>query len=176
MASVLRWFSYSDYSFGIFRLFSLGHCIVCPSLIKLFWLLLWYLQTLLAGPLYCLSFVDLVILITPLVSSNPSRWAIVLSVLRWFSYSDYSVGIFKLYSPGHCIVFPLLIKLFWLLLWYLQTLLAGPLYCLSFVDLVILITPLVSSNSSPASRVWRYQRSNQNNLINNGKTIQCPSE
>jgi hypothetical protein len=38
-----------------------------------------YLQALLAGPLYCLFFVDLVILITPLVSSNSIRWGIVLS-------------------------------------------------------------------------------------------------
>jgi hypothetical protein len=37
------------------------------------------ITTLLAGPLYCLSFVDLVILITPLLSSNSIRWGIVLS-------------------------------------------------------------------------------------------------
>jgi hypothetical protein len=30
--------------------------------------------------------------------------------------------------------------------------------------------------NAPARRVSRYQRSNQNNLINNGKTIQWPSE
>ena len=83
-------------------------------------------------PLCCLSFFDLWILITPLVSCghcvvSPSIYgfwlplwylvAIVLSVLR-FMDSDYPFGIF----------------------W--------PLCCLSFFDLRILITPLVSSNSS----------------------------
>jgi hypothetical protein len=81
-------------------------------------------------PLYCLFFVDLLILITPLVSfghcivcSSSIYWfwlplwyllAIVLCVLRRFTDSDYPFGIF----------------------WAL--------YCLFFVDLLILIAPLVS--------------------------------
>ena len=62
---------------------SLGHCFVCPSLIYGFWLPLRYLV------------------------------AIVLSVLLWFTDSDYPFGI----------------------LW--------PLCCLSFFDLRILITPSI---------------------------------
>ena len=79
-----------------FSTFSFGHCVVCSSLIYGFWLPLWYLQTLLL--------------------------TIVLSVLLWFTYSDYPFGVFKLF--------------FW------------PLCCLFFLDLRILITPLISSNSS----------------------------
>jgi hypothetical protein len=97
---VLLWFTASDYPFGILwplyclyffdlrllitSLVSFGHCIVCTSLIYGFWLPLWYLL------------------------------AIVLSVLLWFTASDYLFGIF----------------------W--------PLYCLYFFDLRLLITPLVS--------------------------------
>ena len=90
-----------------------------------FWLPLWYLQT------SCLSFFDLRILITPLVSSN------FLPVLLWFTDSDYPFGIFKLLA---C---PSLIYGLWLPLWYLQT------SCLSFFDLRILITTLVASNFLP---------------------------
>ena len=79
-----------------FCTFSFGHCVVCSSLIYEFWLPLWYLQTLLL--------------------------TIVLSVLLWFTDSDYPFGVFKLF--------------FW------------PLCCLFFFDLRILITPLVSSNCS----------------------------
>ena len=68
--SVLR-FTASDYPFGIFKL---DNYVVCPSSIYCFWLLLWYLQ---AWQLCCLSFFDLLLLITPLVSSSFSwtpRW------------------------------------------------------------------------------------------------------
>jgi hypothetical protein len=118
--SVLFWFTDSYFSSCIFKLF--------------FWLL------------SCLSFVDLRILTSPLVSSNfsfgyspicPSLiygflllllylqtflLALVLSVLCWFTDSYFSSCIFKLF--------------FWLL------------SCLSFVDLRILTSPLVSSNFS----------------------------
>ena len=115
--SVLLWFTDSDYPFSL--------CVVCPSLIYRFWLPLQYLLT-----LCCLSFFDLQILITPSVSFGlcvvcPSLiyrfWlplqyllAFVLSVLLWFTDSDYPFSIF----------------------W--------PLCCLSFFDLQILITPSVS--------------------------------
>ena len=160
--SVLRRFTDSDYPFGIFwpwhcvffvdlliliiPLVSFGHCIVCSSSIYWFWLPLWNLLTMALSvlrrftnsncpfgifwPLYCLFFVDLLILIAPLVSFGHCivcsssiylfglpLWyllAIVLSVLRRFTDSDYPFGIF----------------------W--------PLYCLFFVDLLILIAPLVS--------------------------------
>jgi hypothetical protein len=98
--SVLPRFTTSDYPFGILwplrclsvldlRLLiilfvSCGHCIVCPSSIYDFWLLLWYHVAILLSvlprvttsdypfgilwPLHCLSFLDLRLLITPLVS------------------------------------------------------------------------------------------------------------
>ena len=176
--SVLLRFTASVYPFGIFKLFlsfchvSFGHCVVCPSSIYCFCLPLWYLQTLLvllsffSSPLCCLSFFDLQLLFTPLVSSNSScpfvifLLAIVLSVLLRFTASVYPFGIFKLFlsfcpfSFGHCVVCPSSIYCFCLPLWYHQTLLVllsfffWPLRCLSFFDLWILITPLVSSNSS----------------------------
>ena len=119
--SVLLWFTDSDYPFGIFwplcclsffdlqiliiSLVSFGHCVVCSSLIYRFWLPLWYLL------------------------------AIVLSVLLWFTDSDYLFGIFwplcclffldlqiliiPLVSFGHCVVCSSSIYGFWLPLWYL---------------------------------------------------------
>ena len=50
-------------------LVSFGHCVVCSSLYYGLWLPLWYLL------------------------------AIVLSVLLWFTASDYPFGIFKLFFP-----------------------------------------------------------------------------
>ena len=150
--------------------FSFGYCPVCPFLIYGFLLLLLYLQTFLLAIvlsvrrwftdsyfsscifklffwlLSCLSFVDLRLLTSPLVSSNfsfgyspicPSLiygflllllylqtflLALGLSVLCWFTDSYFSSCIFKLF--------------FWLL------------SCLSFVDLRLLTSPLVSSNFS----------------------------
>ena len=83
-----------------------GHCVVCSSLIYIFWLPLWYLV------------------------------AIVLSVLLWYTYSDYPFDILwplcflfffdmhilitPLISCGHCVVCSSLIYIFWLPLWYLQ--------------------------------------------------------
>ena len=201
--SVLRRFTDSDYPFGFFwplnclffvdlliliaPLLSFYHCIVCSSSIYWFGLPLWYLLAIVLSvfrrftdsdypfsifwPLYFLFFVDLLILITPLVSfghcivcSSSIYWfwlplwhlfAIILSFLRRFTYSDYPFGIFwplycvffvdlliriaPLVSFGHCIVISLSIYWFWLpfgIFW--------PLYFLFFVDLLILITPLVS--------------------------------
>ena len=150
--------------------FSFGYCPVCPLLIYGFLLLLLYLQTFLFAIvlsvladlrifyfsyyilklffwlLSCLSFVDLRLLTSPLVSSNLSfgyspicpsliygflllllylqtfLLAIVLSVRRWFTVSYFSSCIFKLF--------------FWLL------------SCLSFIDLRLLTSPLISSNFS----------------------------
>jgi hypothetical protein len=69
-----------------YPLVSFGHCIVCSSSIYWFWLLFWYLLAIVLSvlrrftdsdcpfgifwPLYCLFFVVLLILITPLVSFN----------------------------------------------------------------------------------------------------------
>ena len=248
--SVLRRFTDSDYPFGIFwplyclffvdlliriaPLVSFGHCIVCSASIYWFWLPLWYLLAIVLSvhrrfidsdcffdifwPLYCLFFVNLLILIVALVSfghcivfSSSIYWfwlplwyllALVLSVLRRFTNSDYLFGIFwplyclffvdlliliaPLVSFGHCIFWPLYcvffvdwlilitplvsfghcivcsssIYWFWLPFWYLLAIALSvlrrftdsdypfgifwPLYCLFFVDLLILITPLVS--------------------------------
>jgi hypothetical protein len=125
---------------------SCGHCVVCHSSIYGFWLLLWYLV------------------------------AIVLSVIRLFTVSDYPCGILwplsclsffylrflitPVGSCGHCIVCHSSIYGFWLPLWYLVAIVLSvillftvsdypcgilwPLYCLSFVNLRFLITPVVS--------------------------------
>ena len=158
--SVLLRFTASDYSFGIFwslyclffyalrllitPLIYFGHCIVCPSTLYGFSLLLWYLL------------------------------AIVLSVLLRFTASHYSFGIFwplhclsfyalrllitPLVSFGHCIVCPSTLYGFSLLLWYLLAIALSvlrftsshypfgifwPLYCLSFYALRLLINPLI---------------------------------
>ena len=128
--SVLLWFTTYDYSFGIFwplyclssfdlrvlitHYVSFDHCIVCPPLIYGFWLPIRYLLT------------------------------IVLSVLLWFTASDYSLGIFwplyclssfdlrllitHLVSFDHCIVCPPLIYGFWLLFRYLLTIVMSVLW------------------------------------------------
>jgi hypothetical protein len=126
-------------------LVSCGHCIVCSSTIYGFWLPLWY------------------------------HVVIVLSVLLWFTASDYLFGILwplyclffydlrllitSLVSCGHCIVCPSIYG-FCLPPWYhvvvvLPVLLRftasaylfcimWSLYCLSFYDLRLLITSLIS--------------------------------
>jgi hypothetical protein len=102
--------------------------------------------------------------------------AIVLSVLRRFTDSDYHFGIFlplyflffvdlliliaPLLSLGHCIVCSSSIYWFWLPLWHLFAIILSflrrftdsdypfgifwPWHCVFFVDLLILIIPLVS--------------------------------
>ena len=139
--SVLLWFTDSDYPFSIFwplcclsffdlqilitSSLSFGLCVVCPSLIYGFWLSLQYLL------------------------------AFVLSVLLWFTDSDYP---FSIFWPLCCLSFfdlQILITLQYLLAFVLSVLLwftdsdypfsiFWPLYCLFFFDLQILITPLVS--------------------------------
>ena len=181
--SVLLWFMASDDLIGIFWplyclffcdlqlmiiwLVSFDHCIVCSSLIYGFWLSNWGIF----WPLYCLFFCDLQLLIISLVSFDHcivcssvidgfwlSHWyllTIVLSVLLWFTASDYLIGIFwplyclfyfdlqllmiSLVSFDHCIVCSSLIMasdyligIFW------------PLYCLFFFDWWLLIISLVS--------------------------------
>ena len=197
-----------DIRFMIILLVSCGHCIVCSSSIYDFWLPLWYLVAVVLSvlprltnsdypfgilwPLYFLSFLDLRLLITPLVSFGHcvvctssiydlwlSFWylvAIVMSVLPRFTTSDYSFGILwpfyclsflglrllitPLVSCGHSIVCPSSIYDFWLPFWYLVAIVLSvlprfttsdypfcilwPLYCLSLLDLRLLITPLVS--------------------------------
>jgi hypothetical protein len=141
----LRCLSFFDWRLLITPLVSFDHYVVCPS-IDVFWLPLWYLLT------------------------------IMLSVLRLTS-SDYPFGIFwplcclsfdwrLLITPlvffDHYVVCPS-IDVFWLPFWYLLTIMLSvlrltssdypfgifwPLYCLSFFDWRLLITPLVSSRFS----------------------------
>ena len=158
--SVLLWYTDSDYTYGIFwslcclfffdiqilitPMASFGHCVVCSSLIYRFWLHLWYLLV------------------------------IVLSVLLWYTDSDYTYGIFwslcclffdiqilitPMVSFGHCVVCSSLIYRFWLHLWHLLVIVLSVLWytdsdytygifwslcCLFFFDIQILITPMVS--------------------------------
>ena len=166
----------------IILLVSCGHCIVCPSSIYDFWLPLWYLVAIVLSvlprfttfdypfcilwPLYCLSFLDLRLLITPLVSCGhcivcPSSiydfrlplWCLVAFILSYLL--DLRLLITSLVSCGHCIVCPSSIYDFWILLWYLVAIVFSvlprftisvypfgilwPLYCLSFLDLRLLI-------------------------------------
>ena len=146
---------------------SCGHCIVCPSSIYDFWLPLWYLVAVVLSvlprlttsddpfrilwPLYCLSFLDLRLLIIPFGILWP-LYCLSFLVLRFL--------ITPLVSCGLYIIFPSSISDFWLPLWYLVAIILSvlprfptsdypfgilwPLYCLSFLDLRLLVTPLVS--------------------------------
>ena len=114
--SVCHWFTSSYY-----RLVSFVNCFFCPSLIYAFLLPLGIFC-----PLLCLSFIDLRLLITP--------WyllSIVLSVFHWLTSSYY-----PLVSFVHCFVCPSLIYAF-----LLSIGIFCPLFCLSFIDLRLLITP-----------------------------------
>ena len=181
--SVLLRFTASHYPFGIFwplyclsfyalrllinPLVSFGHCIVCPSTLYGFSLLLWYHLVIVLSVL--LRFYGFSLLLWYLL-------AIVLSVLLGFTASHYPFGIFwplyclsiyalrllitPLVSFGHCIVCPSTLYGFSLLLWYLLAIVLSvllrftashysfdifwSLYCLSFYALPLLITPLVS--------------------------------
>jgi hypothetical protein len=114
--SVLLWFMTFDYP-----LVSFVHCIVCPSLIYAFLLPLGIFC-----PLFCLSFCELRLLITPwYLLSN------VMCVLHWFTPSYY-----PLVSFVHCFFCPSLIYAFLLPLGVFC-----PLFCLSFIDLHLLLTP-----------------------------------
>ena len=107
------------------------------------------------SPLCCLSFIDLQILITPLVScplcclSFIDLRILITPLVSWplccLSFFDLRIRITPLVSFGHCVVVllwytdsdypfgifwplcgcPSLIYGFWLPLWYLQTLLTG---------------------------------------------------
>jgi uncharacterized protein (DUF3820 family) len=176
--SVLLWFTDSDYPFGILwplcclfyfdsriliiLLVYCGHCVVCFTLIHGFWLPLWYLV------------------------------AIVLSVLLWFTDSDYPFGILwplcclfyfdsriliiPLVSCSHCVVCSTLIHGFWLSLWYL-------------VAIVFSVLLWFTDSNYPFSNVWplcfllsrtentmatRNQRDNQNPRIKVKQTTQWP--
>jgi hypothetical protein len=173
--SVLLRFTGSEYPFGIFwslcclffydlrimitPLVSFGHCVVCSSTTYGFWLPIWYLLAIVLSVLLrftgsdypfgiywllcCLFFYDLRVLITPLVSFGHC-----VVVLLWYTDSDYPFGIF--WPLCGC---PSLIYGFWLPLWYLLAIV-----WLSFFDIRILITPLVSFGQSVVcpSSIYRF--------------------
>ena len=180
--------SFFDWCLLITTLVSFAHCIVCPTLIYAFWLPLWYLLAIVSSlllqcmpsdypfgifwPLYRLSYFDLCLLITLLVSfahcivCPTSIYAFWLPL--WYLLANCivcpSINAFWLPTPllyvGHCIVCPTSINAFWLPLWCLLAIvysvllqlmpsdnplvICWPLYRLSYFDLCILITPLVS--------------------------------
>ena len=214
VSSVLR-FTASDYPFAIcwllYRLsfdlrFWLPLCymlaiVSSPTSIYAFWLPHWYLLAIVSSvllwfmpsdypfgifwPVYRLSYFDLCLLITPLLSFGQcivcptliyAFWLpllyllpIVSSVLLWFMPSDY-----PLVSFGHCIVCPSSIDAFWLPLWYLVAIVSSvllrfmpsdypfgiiwPLYRLFYFDLCLLITPLVSCGHCIVcpSSIWAF--------------------
>ena len=148
-------------------LVSFGHCVVCSSSIYGFSLPLWYLLSIVLSvllrftgshypfgifcPLCCLFFLDLRILITP--------FGIFWSLCCLF-FLDLRILITPLVSFVHCVVCSSQIYGFSLSLWYLLSIVLSVLLrftdshypfgiflslcCLFFLDLRILITPLVS--------------------------------
>ena len=252
--SVLPRLTACDYLFGIFwslcclsfldlrlvitSLVSFGHCVVCPSSTYGLWLPLWYLLVIMLSvlprltacdylfgvfwSLCCLSFLDLRLVITSLVSfghcvvcpsSTYGLWLplwclliIVLSVLPRLTACDYLFGIFwslcclsfldlrlvitSLVSFGHCVVCPSSTYGLWLPLWYLLVIVLSvlprltacdylfgifwSLCCLSFLDLRLVITSLVSFGHCvvcPSSTYGLWITS----LVSFGHCVVCPS-
>jgi hypothetical protein len=125
-----RYLFFLDLRFLIILLVSCGHCIVCPSSIYDFWLPLWYL-------------VAVVLSVLPRLTNSDYPFGIFWP-LYFLSFLDLRLMITHLVSSGHCIVCPSSIYDFWLSLWYLVAIVLSVL--LRYIR--ILITPLVSSNSS----------------------------
>jgi hypothetical protein len=138
--------SYFDLCLLITHLVSFGHCIVCPTLIYAFWLPHWYLLAILSSVLLqCMS------------SDNPF---VICCPLYRLSYFDLCLLITPLVSVGHCIVCRTSMYVFWVQLCYMLAIVSSvllrfmpsdylfgifwPLYRLSYFDLCLLITPLVS--------------------------------
>ena len=163
----------------ITSLVSFDYCIVCPSQIYDCWLPLWCLVAIVLSVLLrftaadypfgvlwslcCLSFSDLRLLITPLVSYGhcvvcPSLYGFWLPLC--LSFFALRLLITSLVSCGHCVVCPSPRYGFWLPLWYLVAIVLSvllrftaadylfgilwPLCCLSFFALRLLITTVVS--------------------------------
>ena len=211
--SVLRRFTASHYPFGIFwplyclsfyalrlliaPLVSFGHCIVCPSTLYGFSLLLWYL---------------LAIVLSVLLRFTASHysfgifWSLYCLSFYAFTASHYFFGIFwplyclsfyalrllitLLVSFGHCIVCPSTLYGFSLPFWYILAIVLSvilrftashysfgmfwPLYCLSFYALRLLITSLVSFGHCivcPSTLLRLLITS----LVSFGHCIVCPS-
>ena len=184
-SSILYYLSFLDLRLLITPLASCGHCIVCHSSIYDFWLPFWYLVAIVLSvrprfttsdypfcilwPLYCLSLLDLRLLITPLVSCGH---CIVChsSILYYLSFLDLRLLITPLVSFGHCVVCPSSIYDLWLPLWYLVAIVFSvlprftnydypfgilwPFYCLSFLDFVLSVIPRFTSSDYPFGIFW----------------------
>jgi hypothetical protein len=114
--SVLNWYMPSYYPLVSFVL-----CFVCASCNYVFLLPLGIFC-----PLFCSSFIDLRLLITPRYLLS-----IVLSVLHWFTSSYYPLVSFVYYCVCPSLIYVLLLPLG----------IFCQLFCLSFIDLRLLITP-----------------------------------
>jgi hypothetical protein len=166
VSSVLLRFMPSAYHIGIFwplyrlsyfhlcvlitPLLYVGHCIVCPSSICASWLPLCYMLAIVSS-----------VLLRFMLSDYP--FGIFWPLYR-LSYFDLCLLITSLLYVGHCIVCPSSIYAFWLPLRYLLALVSSvllrfmpfdypfgifwPLYRLSYFDLCLLITTLVSVGHS----------------------------
>ena len=162
VSSVLLWFMPSDYHIGILwplyrlsyfnvcllitTLVSFGQCVVCPTLIYASWLLFGIFW-----PLYRLSYFDLYLLITPLVSFVLCIVCPTLICAFWLPFWYLLIG--------HCIVCLTSMYAFWLPIWYFLAIVSSvllrfmpsdypfvicwPLYRLSYLNLCLLITPLL---------------------------------
>jgi len=130
---------------SLFVLFYFGHCVVCPSSKCGFWLPFWYL---------------LAIVFSVLLRFRASDYLFgIFWPLCGLSF-DLRLLITLLVSFGHCVVCPFSIYGFWLPFWYLLAFVLSvllrftasdylfgifwPLCCLSFFNLHLLITFLVS--------------------------------
>ena len=138
--------SFLDLRLMIILFVSCGHCIVCASSIYDFWLLLWY-------------HVAIFLSVLPRVTTSDYPFGILLP-LHCLSFLDLRLLITSLVSCGHCIVCRSWIYDLWLPIWYLVAIVLSvllrfttsgypfgilwPVYCLSFLDLRLLITLLVS--------------------------------
>jgi hypothetical protein len=160
VSSVLQ-FTASDYPFAICwplyhlsfnlrllitPLLYVGHCIVCPTSIYAFWLPIWYLLAIVSSVLLWFM-------------SSDYHIGICWPFYR-LSYFNVCLLITSLLYVAHCIVCPTSIYAFWLPLWYLLVIVSSvvlqcmsseynfvicwPLYRLSYFDLCLLITSLVS--------------------------------
>jgi hypothetical protein len=168
---------------------NIDHCVLRPSLICVFWLLLWYLQTfghcVLCHSLICVFWLNLwqwpkvwryqrVNQKTKLDEGQRTQWPKVWKYQRsnqktqidegqrkqWPKFEDIN---WYLQTFGHCVLCPSSICVFWLNLWYPQTL---------DNKRFNQKTQINEGQRTQWSKVWRYQSSNQKTQINEGRRTQ----
>jgi hypothetical protein len=132
--------------FDYLPLLSLGHCVVCSSLIFVFWLPPFVIFM----PLCCLFLFSLCILITPLLSLG--HCVVCFSLVYDFDYLPllslghcvvcssllYDFDYLPSLSLGHCVVCSSFVYVFW----FPPFVIFRPLCCLCFFNLCILFTSL----------------------------------